>query len=143
SMVEKAVGRDHAGGGTCYVSAVIGEPGVIRHTAMDHLIVGELDGARSPRIQALGEGCRSASFRTTRSADGTVDIWTKLRRLSLMSGMTAVTRSPLGVICADPALFAMLKDAVAEALAVAHAKDIAVPATTVDDVARAYAALPP
>jgi len=77
------------------------------------------------------------------SADITVDIWTKFVRLSVMSGMTTVTRSPLGVICADPELFAMLKAAVAEALAVAHAKGVAVPPATVDEVAKAYAALPP
>jgi 2-dehydropantoate 2-reductase len=47
------------------------------------------------------------------------------------------------VICGDPELFAMLNAAVAEALAVAHAKGIAVPPATVDEVAKAYAALPP
>jgi hypothetical protein len=32
------------------------------------------------------------------------DIWTKFARLSVFSGMTAVTRSPIGVIRADPDL---------------------------------------
>ena len=72
-----------------------------------------------------------------------MDIWTKFTRLSVLSGMTAVTRSPLGVIVQDPELFAMLKTAVAEALAVAHAKGIPVPGDMVADVARAYQALPP
>jgi 2-dehydropantoate 2-reductase len=143
SMVERAVGRRHTGGGTCYVSAVIAEPGVIRHTAMDHLIVGETDGTRSPRLDALEQVCRPAQFRATLSDDVNRDIWTKFVRLSVMSGMTAVTRSPLGVICADPALFDMLKAAVREAEAVARAKGVAVPSTTVDDVAATYAALPP
>jgi 2-dehydropantoate 2-reductase len=143
AMVSDAVGRAHTGGGTCYVSAVIAEPGVVRHTAMDHLIFGELDGSRSPRLDALLRACEPASFRSTLSADVTVDIWTKFVRLSVMSGMTTVTRCPLGVICADPELFAMLKAAVAEALAVAHAKGVAVPPASVDEVAKAYAALPP
>jgi 2-dehydropantoate 2-reductase len=60
-----------------------------------------------------------------------------------MSGMTAVTRSPLGVIYNDPSLWAMLQAAVREAMAVAHACGIAVAASTVEDVAAAYAALPP
>jgi 2-dehydropantoate 2-reductase len=143
ATIERVVGREHTGGGTCYVSAVIAEPGVIRHTAMDHLIFGELDGTRSPRLEALQRACAPASFAATLSADVTVDIWSKFVRLSVMSGMTAVARSPLGVICADPDLFGMLKDAVREAQAVAHAKGIAVPPATVDDVARTYAALPP
>lgn len=143
ARIAGSVGREHTGGGTCYVSAVIAEPGVIRHTAMDHLIFGEVDGSQSPRLEALQRACAGAGFRSTLSADVTVDIWTKFVRLSVMSGMTTVTRSPLGVICADPELFAMLKAAVAEALAVAHAKGVAVPPATVDEVAKAYAALPP
>jgi 2-dehydropantoate 2-reductase len=143
ATIERAVGRQHTGGGTCYVSAVIAEPGVIRHTAMDHLIFGELDGTRSQRLEALRRACTPANFATTLSADVNVDIWSKFVRLSVMSGMTAVTRSPLGVICADPDLFGMLKDAVHEALAVARANGIAVPSTTIDDVAQAYVALPP
>src|SRR5262249_50710760 len=72
-----------------------------------------------------------------------VDIWTKLTRLSVLSGLTAVTRSPLGVIVSDPTLFQMLKDAIAESLAVAHAKGIPVRNDMVEDVAKAYVALPP
>src|SRR5205085_9492127 len=72
-MIERAVGRRHTGGGTCYVSAVIAEPGVIRHTAMDHLIVGEIDGTRSARLDAFLHACEPAGFRTTLSEDVTVD----------------------------------------------------------------------
>jgi len=138
-----AVGREHTAGGTCYVSAVIAEPGVIKHTAMDHLIFGELDRIRSPRLLALREACQPAGFQTTLSDDVMLDIWNKFVRLSVMSGMTAVTRSPLGVINSDPELRSMLEKAVREAIAVAQAKGIAVPESTVDDVAKAYAALPP
>jgi 2-dehydropantoate 2-reductase len=143
ATLTNAVGREHTAGGTCYVSAVIAEPGVIRHTAMDHLIFGELDRIRSPRLLALREACQPAGFQTTLSDDITLDIWNKFVRLSVMSGMTAVTRSPLGVIHTDPELWSMLQMAVREAMAVAHAKGIAVPESTVDDVAKAYAALPP
>jgi 2-dehydropantoate 2-reductase len=139
----RAVGRPHTAGGVAYVSAVVAEPGVIRHTAMDQLIFGELDGSRSPRLEWLLEACRPAGFQATLSTDITVDIWTKFVRLSVFSGMTAVTRCPIGVIRGDPELFAMLKTAVKEAMTVAHAKGVAVPASTVADVAAAYSVLPP
>jgi 2-dehydropantoate 2-reductase len=141
-MVTRAVGPAHAAGGTCYVSAVIAEPGVIKHTAMDHLIFGELDRTRSPRLIALEEACRPAGFRSTLSGDITLAIWTKFVRLSVLSGMTAVTRSPLGVIREDPELWAMVKAAVEEGMAVAHAKGIPVSAASVEEVAKAYSALP-
>jgi 2-dehydropantoate 2-reductase len=142
-IVARAVGRGNAGGGTCYVSAVIAEPGVIKHTAMDHLIFGELDGTRSPRLEQLLDACRRTNFQSTLSEQIEVDIWTKFTRLSVLSGLTTVTRSPLGVVVQDPELFSMLKAAVAEALAVAQAKGIAVAGNMVEDVAKAYAALPP
>jgi len=125
------------------VSAVIAEPGVIRHTAMDHLIFGNPDGSRSARLEALLEACRPAGFQATLSTNITVDIWTKFVRICVFSSMTAVTRSPIGVIRDDPELFAMLKATAREALSVAHAKGIAVPASTVEDVAAAYSVLPP
>lgn len=141
-LIARRVGARHAGGGTCYVSAVIASPGVIKHTAMDHLIFGELDRARSPRLERLLDACRATSFQATLSDDIQVDIWTKFTRLSVLSGMTTVTRSPLGVIVNDPDLFEMLEAAVAEALAVARARGVAV-ADMVEDVARAFKALPP
>jgi 2-dehydropantoate 2-reductase len=143
ALVTKAVGPEHTAGGTCYVSAVISEPGVIKHTAMDHLIFGELDRVRSPRLLALLEACRPAGFQSTLSDDIALDIWTKFVRLSVLSGMTAAARSPLGVIHDEPELWQMLKAALAEGMAVAHAKGIAVSPSTVEDVAKAYSALPP
>jgi 2-dehydropantoate 2-reductase len=139
----RAVGATHTAGGVSYVSAVIAEPGVIRHTAMDHLIFGEADGSRSPRLEALLDACRPAGFQATLSPDIAVDIWSKFVRISVFSGMTAVTRSPIGVIRDDPELFTMLKTAVEEAQAVAHAKGVKVAGSIDEDVAAAYKALPP
>ena len=143
ATLTRAVGAAHTAGGVSYVSAVIAEPGVIRHTAMDHLIFGMPDGSRSPQLEALLEACRPGVFQATLSQDITVDIWTKFVRLSVFSGMTAVTRGPIGVIVTDPELLGMLRAAVRETMAVAHAKGIAVPRTIDDDVTAAYKALPP
>ncbi len=139
----RAVGASHTAGGVSYVSAVIAEPGVIRHTAMDHLLFGMPDGSRSAQLDALLEACRPAGFQSTLSQDITVDIWTKFVRLSVFSGMTAVTRSPIGVIVNDPELLDMLKAAARETLAVAHAKGVKVAGSIDEDVAAAYKALPP
>jgi 2-dehydropantoate 2-reductase len=143
ATLTRAAGAAHTAGGVSYVSAVIAEPGVIKHTAMDHLIFGMPDGVRSPQLEALLEACRPAGFQATLSKDITVDIWTKFVRLSVFSGMTAVTRAPIGVIVNDPDLLEMLRAAVRETMAVAHAKGIAVPHTIDDDVTAAYKALPP
>src|SRR4051812_6311889 len=139
----RAVGSAHTAGGVSYVSAVIAEPGVIRHTAMDHLLFGMPDGSAAPPLAALLEACRPATFQTTLSANIDVEIWTKFVRLSVFSGMTAVTRCPIGVIVKDPDLLEMLKTAARETLAVARAKGVAVAGSIDEDVAAAYKALPP
>src|SRR3954464_14342522 len=143
ASLTRAVGAARAAGGVSYVSAVIAEPGVIRHTAMDHLIFGMPDGSASPPLAALLEACRPATFQTTLSANIDVEIWTKFVRLSVFSGMTAVTRCPIGVIVKDPDLLEMLKTAARETLAVARAKGVAVAGSIDEDVAAAYKALPP
>jgi 2-dehydropantoate 2-reductase len=142
-IVSRAVGLEHTAGGTVYVAAVIAEPGVIRHSALDHLIFGELDGTRSPRLERLYEACRPAGFRCTLSDNILIDIWTKFIRLSVFSGMTAAARCPVGPLCADPELFAMLVGAARETMAVARAKGVPVPDSVIDDVEQSYRALPP
>src|SRR5258707_5658850 len=138
ASLTRAVGAAHTAGGVSYVSAVIAEPGVIKHTAMDHLIFGMPDGSRSPRLEALLEACRPPAFQSTLSPDITVEIWTKFVRLSVFSGMTAVTRGPIGIIVNDPELLEMLKAAVRETLAVGHATGVGVPAPMGGGVAGAH-----
>jgi 2-dehydropantoate 2-reductase len=142
-LLTRAIGAAHTGGGTTYITAVIAEPGVIRHTVMDSLIFGEVDGRRSPRLERFLEACRPAGFHATLSDQITVDIWTKFVRLSVFSGMTAVTRCSIGPIVRDPDLFAMLKDAIREARAVAVASGVPVPESVAEDVGDAYARMSP
>jgi 2-dehydropantoate 2-reductase len=144
-MLTRAIGSRNTAGGTAYVAAVIAEPGLIRHTSLDSLFFGEIDGRPSTRLERLLDACRGAGFSATLSRDITVDIWTKFVRLSTFSGMTTVTRCPSGPIIADPALYAMLYEALKEAYAVARGHGIDVPASVVDEdaVRRGYEATPP
>ncbi len=142
-MVARRVGREHVAGGVAYVAAVIAEPGLIRHTALDALIVGELDGAMSPRLLALRDAASAAGFTFTASEDIRVDLWSKFVRLSVFSSMTAATRSPLGVLRAQPALFALVEAAVDEAFAVGRAHGVALGPRVRDEVFAMYRSMPP
>ena len=142
-MVARRVGREHVAGGVAYVAAVIAEPGLIRHTALDALIVGELDGAMSPRLLALRDAASAAGFTFTASEDIRVDLWSKFVRLSVFSSMTAATRSPLGVLRAQPALFALVEAAVDEAFAVGLAHGVALGPRVRDEVFAMYRSMPP
>jgi 2-dehydropantoate 2-reductase len=142
-VLTRAVGRAHVAGGTAYVAAVIAEPGLIRHTAMDHLIFGELDGARSPRLERLLAACQPAGFQSTLSSRILIDIWSKFVRLSVFSGMTAVTRCPLGRIREDPDLLAMLQAAAMETMKVAAASGVPLPADVLGEMMTMVKGLPP
>ncbi len=123
-ILSRILGRQAVVGGTAYIAAVISEPGVIRHTAMAHLVFGELDGTPSARVEALHAACAGAGFQSTISPRVESAIWGKFVRLSVFSGMTAVTRSPIGALRDDPDLLAMLKAACEETLAVARARGV-------------------
>jgi 2-dehydropantoate 2-reductase len=142
-VLTRAVGEAHTAGGTAFVYAVVAEPGVIRHTANDRLTFGELDGSRSARLERLHEACLAAGFKATLSEHIEIDIWIKFVWLTVFSGVTTVTRLPIGPLRDDPDLLALCQAAGMETMAVAHAKGISLPAKVLDDMIAGFQALPP
>jgi 2-dehydropantoate 2-reductase len=126
-MLSAAVDRSHLAGGTSYVQASIAEPGIIRHIALDRLVFGELDGTRTPRLEQLLDLCRAAAISPTLSESIDVEIWSKFVHISVLSGLTSVTRSLVGPLRDDPDLLAMWQAALVETIAVGRAKGIALP----------------
>jgi 2-dehydropantoate 2-reductase len=118
----RTLGAEHVLGGVARISAVIAEPGVIRHTGtMAELIVGELDGRSSARLAALAGALEAAGVRHKVSDDIHRDIWDKMVILSTVAGLTSLLRLPIGPIRDDPETSRLLRDGLAEALAVARA----------------------
>ena len=142
-IIAEHVGREHVVGGVAYVAAVIAEPGVIRHTSLDSLIFGELDGRRSERLVQLEAACKRAGFGARVSEQIEIDLWSKFARLSVFSGMTAVTRSPMGVLRTDPELRAMLVAACEETIGVGRARGVPLPETLMGEILQMVDDLPP
>jgi 2-dehydropantoate 2-reductase len=141
-IVSRHVDRRNVVGGVAYVAAVISEPGLIRHTSLDELIFGELDGRRSARLEALAQACQRAGFSARISESIEVDLWAKFARLSVFSAMTAVTRSPMGVLRSDPELFAMLQAACEETIHVGRARGVPLPDSLMTEIATMVERLP-
>lgn len=142
-ILTRAVGRTHVAGGTTYVVAVVREPGVIQHTAMDRLIVGPVQGPPSPSLQEFHALGKRAGFDAVLSDRIIVDIWAKFVRLTVFSAITAVTRCPIGPIRSDPDLRNLMETAWRESILVARGKQVPLPASTFSDIQAATAALPP
>ena len=132
-MVAKHVGQEHVAGGAAYIVIVIDKPGHLRHTAAHQLVFGESDGTRSPRLIAFEEAGTRAGFQAKASTEVETDLWIKFVRLSTWSGMTTITRSPMGVIRGNPELFAMMMTAIDEAIAVGRARGVTFPDNVVEE----------
>lgn len=141
-MLARHIPHQHIAGGVAYVASVISEPGVITHTALDTLIFGELDGGRSPRLERFADAGTRAGFQAKLSERIEVDLWAKFARLTVFSGMTAVTRSPLGVIRDDPEMAAMMKAAIQESLQVARAHGVALGDPVMKEIVSMVAGMP-
>lgn len=116
------VGHANVVPGTAAIAAVIAAPGVIKHSGtMARLVFGEPDGNPSARCVALLAACTAAGFDVVKS-DGIVRaVWLKFALLAPFSGMTALTRGPIGPIRDNGPARRLLETAVAEAVAVGMA----------------------
>jgi 2-dehydropantoate 2-reductase len=132
-LAAKYLGPPRVLGGVAHIGAVIDRPGVVRQTgALARLTFGELDGSPTPRATAFLEACRRAAIDAHLSDDIQRAVWEKFVFLVGVSGMTCLTRKPIGPIRTDPATRGMLHDAMDEVVSVARAKGIALPADTAE-----------
>ena len=136
------IARRHLAGGTAYIQASIAEPGVVRHIALDRIIFGELDGTRSARLERFFNACNEAGLSPTLTEHIDVEMWSKFVHITVMSGMTTVTRSSVGPLRDDPDLYAMWQAAVVESIAVGRAKGIDLPRTLAPDLMGLVQTLP-
>jgi 2-dehydropantoate 2-reductase len=110
------------------VSSFIRGPGQIGQTAgPGKLIFGELAGGESPRTASLLSVFRDAGIAAEVRSDIRVALWEKFIFICGVSGVTAVTRLPLGVILADRDGPALMRATLDEVVAVAQAEGIAIP----------------
>lgn len=122
------VGRERVMGGAAYIMATLAGPGAIAHLGtMAQLIFGEFDGRATPRLEALVAACQRAGIDTVASPDIAVAIWSKFAFLAPLSGVTALTRLPIGRIRADSGARGLYDSALAEVVAVARAKGVKLP----------------
>jgi len=124
-MLRDALGRDHVAGGIAYVNAVIAAPGVVKVVgALGRMRIGAFYGVGESTVNAFAEAGRAAGYGVEVPDDIRRALWEKFGMFCAMSGCTALSRQPIGVIRADPDLRAVFVNAVREAVAVARAEGV-------------------
>ena len=121
------LGTERVIGGLSYHSAEHQGPGHVTHTHAGPTWIGELDGRRTPRLEALGRLLGSVSFDPVLVNDIQGFIWGKFIHNTAINALCAVTGLRVGEIPRSAAADALQTKLIEEALAVVDAKDIEVP----------------
>jgi 2-dehydropantoate 2-reductase len=128
------VGPKRAIPGVTYVVTVIERPGVIKQTSkFQSIICGPIDGKPDAPLKAFVEAAKAAAIPITLSDAIERDRWQKFIFLVGTSGATAVTRSTLGPILADPDTRALFRNVMQETFAVGRAKGVTLADDFIDE----------
>jgi 2-dehydropantoate 2-reductase len=120
-LIESGAPPDRVLGGVTAVSVSRPGPGrVVRHSPFQTVIVGELGGGLSSRVEAVAEAFAGAGVDGRASSDIRVDLWRKFIFLSTLSAACGLARAPLGRLRATEHGRRLLERAVGEAAAVAR-----------------------
>lgn len=108
-------------GSVVYPAAELVAPGVVRVIEGNRFSLGELDGNRSERIDALSQALMGAGFKAPVSRDIRAELWVKLWGNLSFNPISALTHATLEDICRFPPTRALAQRMMAEAQAVAEA----------------------
>ena len=115
-------------GAVGYVASYIARPGVIHQTGtLQRVVIGEYDGSRSPRAQALVDAIRHTGVDVELSLDIRRTLWEKYVFLVGLSGTTATMRSTIAPIRTNAQTRAFLLDLMKEVVNVGRAHGVALP----------------
>lgn len=129
------VGMKHIVGGATWLSSAIETPGVIRQISQfRRIVLGELDGRITPRVQALFEVLKSTGA-TVELSDNIVKVlWTKFMFIASISGIGSLTRLGIGDYRAVPETRALLVSLMREVEAVARANGITLDTDAIEQI---------
>ena len=116
--IAAAIPADRLIGSIVYPAAEIVEPGVIRHVEGERLSLGEIDGARTPRLEILSKALGEAGFKAPMAGDLRGEIWMKLWGNMSFNPISALTHAQLDEICADPLARELSRQIMREAQAI-------------------------
>jgi 2-dehydropantoate 2-reductase len=142
--IARAVGHTSGIGAVAYIVSTIKAPGVVAQTAGPGKIVfGELGGGTSPRTERLHDVLQRAGIVAELHPNVQAAIWQKFLFICAFSGVTALTRLPIGTILADPMTRALFRGTSEEAEAVARTDGIELPKDCVEQALATAAAVEP
>ena len=126
-------------GSVVYPAAELVAPGVVRVIEGNRFSLGELDGSRSARVEALSRAFMNAGFKSPVSRDIRAELWIKLWGNLSFNPISALTHATLQDICRFPPSRALAERMMTEAQAVAQALGVSFKITLAQRLAGAEA----
>ena len=114
----ETIGPERCIGCVVYPAAAVVAPGVIRHESGDRFVLGEPDGSRSDRVQALSQALIGAGFKAPVRPRIRDEIWVKLWGNLTFNPLSVLTGATLEQITEDSGTRALAAAMMAEAQAI-------------------------
>lgn len=113
--LERAIETRRVIGCVVYPAAAIAEPGVVHHQYGNRFMLGEPDGRKTERIEALSRVLAKAGFKAPVRPKIRDDIWIKLWGNLSFNPVSALTQGTLAGIAGDPGTRGVIRAMMAEA----------------------------
>jgi 2-dehydropantoate 2-reductase len=126
-VISNAIESKHNLGCVLYCATEIIEPGVIRHIEGTRVAIGEPDGSRSERCQAISSLFSAGGLKAPIDRRLRDQIWLKLVGNVAFNPITALTGATLGDLAELPEMLELLEGVFAECSSVATALGITFP----------------
>jgi 2-dehydropantoate 2-reductase len=118
------LGKERVLAGVTYHSATVVAPGHVHHTGRGVTVLGELDGARTPRLGRIAETLSGAGLEVRPTDKVLEEIWSKLALNCCTLPTSALLRFLADELIRDPHTAELMRGILREVIAVANAQGI-------------------
>jgi 2-dehydropantoate 2-reductase len=119
------VGMEHMLGGATWISSAVEAPGVIKQVSQfRRVVIGELDGQVTERVQAVHKAFEETGITAELSENVLKILWTKFVFISAASSLGSLTRLPIGDYRSVPEAREMMTNLMREVEAIARAQGV-------------------
>ena len=143
-LIAGGVPRAAVLGGIARISAARIAPGVVeRRSEFQSVVIGELAGPVTGRVDAIADAFRGAHIDARGSASMDVELWQKFVFITAMAAVCGLSRTSIGPVREAPGGRRLIERAVSEVVAVARARGVELPPDEAPKTAAYIGTLPP
>jgi 2-dehydropantoate 2-reductase len=138
-----AFGPEHVLAGPSYIISALVEPGVVETAPPRRMVLAELAGPPTPRLEAIASAIREVGVDVTLGDDARRALWEKFVPQAANATISSVCQLPLGMVRDTPEGFELYRALMGESCAVGRACGVALPPGFEESTLAAFMSVPP